>query len=251
MVKGNGDVRAVKFVLDPSYPQGILDREVSSLNRVRHASVVVLHAYSSVVVNSLPVRTLEFEYVEGGDVQGHMSSGSWPSPRDCLQFTCRVLAGVSAVHGTNTVHRDIKPSNIALRNGNWSSPVLLDFGLAKQLSTETLTRYPAVKGTYPFMSPEQLRGEPARRQADVWAIGVLAHILLTQQHPFLDGPAQPIAPSDLLDRMESGPRPLPSGLPPNFASVVRRLLNYDGYARGSASRAHQELMEVLDDQQSW
>lgn len=246
VVRRDGTERAVKFILDPRYPQTLLDREVAGLKRVHDPRVVTLHAVSVATLQAGPTRALEFEFVEGGDVAARIATKSWPSPAESLAFLRQVLGGVATMHATDTVHRDIKPSNIALRGGTWSEPVLLDFGLAKQLSVETVTQYPSVMGTYQFMAPEQLRAEPARKLADVWAIGVIAYILLAQQHPFLDGPGTPVTPDQLLAKMAAGPRPLRLSTKRRVTEIVMRLLSFDGYARGSAARAYTDLMEAGD-----
>lgn len=233
--------RAVKVVLDDQYPKRLLDREVRGLQRVRDDRVVALN---SVEMLDLPVGkrpALVFEFVDGGDVAGRLQRGQWPTAQEVHAFTRGLLTGVAALHAVDTVHRDIKPENVALRAGAWDTPVLLDLGLAKLLSGESLTQYPALMGTFPFMAPEQVRQEPARKAADVWAVGVVAFTLLARTHPFYDGRNQAVLSADALQRLARGPRPLPGSVPEPLASVVPRLLSFEPHQRGSAARALNDL----------
>ncbi len=241
--RGHDSVSAVKFILHSAYPQQILDREIAGLRRVSDPRVVRLLDCTIVTLSRGDRPALEFEYVDGRDVARHLDSGDWPSLIDAEHFVRSLLGAVAALHATETVHRDIKPANIALRRDAWSQPVLLDLGLAKQLDVETLTVYPTLKGTVPFMAPEQLRGESSRKQADVWAAGAVAHLVLAHEHPFLDASEAQVLPEELLKRIESGPRAMPVQVPAHLQVLVWRLLSFEPHERGSARRALREMEE--------
>lgn len=236
-----GVVLAVKVVLNEQYPQVLLEREVRGLQRVTDARVVALQGLRIVDLPSGSRPALVFEFVDGGDVAGRIGSKSWPSFEETHAFLRELLGAVTALHAADTVHRDIKPENVALRGSSWGAPVLLDLGLAKLLNAESLTQYPTLMGTLPFMAPEQVQQEPARKAADVWAVGVVAHVLLAQEHPFFDGRVAAVLADEALSRMRKGPRPLPAGVPDETAGVVRRLLSFEAHQRGSAARAYREL----------
>jgi eukaryotic-like serine/threonine-protein kinase len=64
-----------------------------------------------------------------------------------------VLDGLVTIHGAEIVHRDIRPGNVALRHNAWTNPVILDLGLVRDLMGDSITVYPNLLGTIPFMSP--------------------------------------------------------------------------------------------------
>ena len=241
IVDPDGAVRAVKVVLDENYPEAYLKREVGGLRRVDDPRVVALQDVLTVglPMGSRPV--LAFEFVDGGDVAGRIESQSWPTFEDTQAFLRELLGAVTELHAVETVHRDIKPENVALRGASWAAPVLLDLGLAKLLNAESFTQYPALMGTLPFMAPEQVQQQEARKAADVWAVGVVAHILLAREHPFFDDRGRAVLADEALERMRKGPRPLPDGVPEATAAVVRRLLSFEPHERGSAARAYRDL----------
>lgn len=236
-----GHVRAVKIVLNEQYPQALLQREVRGLQRVTDPRVVALHEVQTLELSVGRRAALVFEFVDGGDTTRRIASHGWPTHYDVRGFLRELLGAVAALHAVETVHRDIKPENIALRGSSWEAPVLLDLGLAKLLNVESFTQYPTLMGTLAFMAPEQVRQEPARKAADIWAIGVVAHVLLAREHPFYDGRSACVTTDEALKRMKHGPRPLPGSIPPDIAGVVSRLLEYEPHRRGSASRAVREL----------
>lgn len=232
---------AVKIILDEHYPEAYLRREVEGLRRLNDSRVVALQ---DVAIVDLPMGSrpaLVFEFVDGGDVASRIESHEWPTFDEAHTFSRELLGAVTELHAVETLHRDIKPENVALRSGSWTAPVLLDLGLAKLLNAESLTQYPALMGTLPYMAPEQVQQQEARKTADVWAVGVVAHMLLAHEHPFFDGRSTPVLADEALERMRRGPRPLPTGVPETTAAVVRRLLAFEPHERGSASRAYREL----------
>jgi len=176
--------KVAKILYNANYPMAYLEREVKSLLRVDNPHVVRLLGVKQVLLSVGSRAVLFFEYIEGNDVMARLRTGDWPIEPDVLSFTTGLFEGLVALHQREAVHRDLKPENIALRPSGWRQPVILDLGLAKLLDEPSITTYPALLGTTPYMAPEQLRGDRARKAADIWAAGVVLHLLLAREHPF-------------------------------------------------------------------
>ena len=103
-----------------------------------------------------------------------------------LELFARVCDAAAHAHSRQIVHRDIKPSNLLVTDSG--DPRLLDFGIAKLLDTDQetgdTTRRSERLLTPEYASPEQLRGEVAGVASDVWSLGVLLYVLLTDRRPF-------------------------------------------------------------------
>ena len=89
--------------------------------------------------------------------------------------------GLAAIHACGLAHRDLKPANVILAA---DGPRIIDFGLARTLDASAMTETGAVLGTYAYMSPEQVRGQPASPASDVFSLGCVLTFAATGHSPF-------------------------------------------------------------------
>jgi hypothetical protein len=141
-------------------------REVALARRVAHAGVCrVFHTE-----RFGELRLIVMELVEGPTM------ADAPVPRgQALVWWRQVCEGVAAAHAAGVLHLDLKPSNVLLRAG--TTPVVSDFGLARAAADGDA----ASGGTFAYMAPEQLRGEPVDARADVFGLGKIGRVLLGQR----------------------------------------------------------------------
>jgi len=130
-------------------------------------------------------------YLAMGFIEGQ-SLDDWAkdrnvTPRQAAEVTAVLAQAVSYAHQRDLVHRDIKPAN-AMIDAETGKPVLMDFGLAKNLAEEDvqLTQSGQVMGTPVYMAPEQAAGrtDEIGPPADIYALGVVLYELLCGQRPF-------------------------------------------------------------------
>lgn len=129
---------------------------------------------------------LILEYVEGVRIDQYCKEQRL-SLRARVELFLPVVDAVAHAHGRKVVHRDLKPSNILVTADGTAK--LLDFGVAS-LTSVTLPGGTAAAEQRPlgmtpgFAAPEQLRGETITPESDVYALGVLLHVLVTEHHPY-------------------------------------------------------------------
>ncbi len=120
------------------------------------------------------------EFLRGEDLRNAIRNGRTGDLKSKLKIALQVARAIKYIHGLNIVHRDIKPENIYLNQAGVAK--LIDFGIAK-VEDVNLTRAGYVVGTPSYMAPEQIRGEVATPQVDVYAFGLLLYELLTGVKP--------------------------------------------------------------------
>lgn len=239
------DTYAIKVIHLENMPAHLWEREVTSLNKVEHPNVVAFRRAASFVVEGREYPYLECEFIDGGNVKENLATGRHPADADELRaMLSGLLVGAAEIHDLGIIHRDIKPANVALRDSDWGSPVLLDFGLAKVAELSSHTQFGEFRGTTAYASPEQLRGEQARTRSDLFSIAVVVYEAGTGSHPFLDDDITTL--QGLHDTILAGevtdPRDLVTDRwPEDVAKVVMRSLSYPAHQRLSVQRALQDL----------
>jgi serine/threonine-protein kinase len=128
-----------------------------------------------------------------------------------LDLAIQIAGGLAAAHAQNIVHRDIKPGNIIVTKDHQAK--IVDFGLARVVAATNATLTVNTSGTLPYMSPEQILGEPVDPRADVWALGVILVQLLTGIHPFLRDSSTAMTFA-ILNQAPGGIDHVPPGLQP-------------------------------------
>ena len=120
-------------------------------------------------------------YVDGPSLEEAVGRDG-PLPAARVQALGAGLAeGLAAIHACGLVHRDLKPGNVILAA---DGPRIIDFGIARAAGATTLTTAGVVMGTFAYMSPEQIRGDPTGPPSDVFALGCVLAFAATGRPPF-------------------------------------------------------------------
>jgi serine/threonine-protein kinase PpkA len=119
---------------------------------------------------------IAMEFVPAGTLAGRMRDGI--AVGDALRLVGQIAHALEAIHAAGIVHRDLKPANILFRADG--RPVVVDFGLAKDLSAKsTLTAAGELLATPRYMSPEQCLNLPVDGRSDLYSLGVIFYEVLT------------------------------------------------------------------------
>jgi len=197
-------------------------RAIASLD---HPNIV--HAYSVEEADGVCFITMQF--VRGKTLRALIPEGGLPL-RQFFDITIPLTRAVAAAHQEGIMHRDLKPDNVMVTDEGRVK--VLDFGLAKLLepsdvgavsegpTVSRLTAAGVVMGTVGYMPPEQVRGERVGPGADIFALGIMAHEMLSGVAPF----RRDTAPETLAAILKDDPPGLPSSVPPVLDRIVRRCL---------------------------
>ena len=210
------------------------EREARVLASLNHPNIAAIYGFQQ----SDGVPFLVMELVEGEDLAERLSHG--PIPVDETLLIARQIAeALEAAHEKGIVHRDLKPANVKVTPDG--TVKVLDFGLAKALSPEgasatadlshsptlayTGTAAGLILGTAAYMSPEQARGQPVDKRADIWAFGVVLFEMLTGQRLFMGETVSDTLAAVLTREIDW--KALPAGTPADLHRVLRRCLDRD------------------------
>jgi eukaryotic-like serine/threonine-protein kinase len=213
-------------------------REAQTLAALNHPNIAQIHGLEEDPASGAGqpgIRALAMELVDGEDLSTLIGRGPM-ALGDALPIARQIADALEAAHELGIIHRDLKPANIKIRPDG--TVKVLDFGLAKAMSPEvtsgtdpmyspTLTAAHATElgvilGTAAYMAPEQARGKPVDRRADVWAFGVVLYEMLTGTRAFEGEDVSVTLASVLKD--EPRWEQLPADLPSSVERLLRRCL---------------------------
>jgi Tol biopolymer transport system component len=222
------------------------EREAQVLAKLNHTHIAQVHGLEE--LDGAPA--LVMELVEGPTLEERLNATGALPLDEALAIARQVADALEAAHEQGIVHRDLKPANIKVRPDG--TVKVLDFGLAKALdnttgsgdlnlansptiTTPAMTTHGMILGTAAYMSPEQARGKPVDKRADIWAFGLVLFEMLTGRSGF--------AGETVTDTLAAVVTRDPewSALPPATPPHVRRLL-----ARCLIKDPRQRLRDVGD-----
>jgi serine/threonine-protein kinase len=185
---------------------------------------------------------MAMELLEGEDLRALMSRASEIPLPDRVRILAQVCEGLGYAHSRGVVHRDVKPANIMVSSSGQVK--LLDFGLARVATRETITRRGVILGTPDYMSPEQAMGKPVDHRSDVFSAGAVFYEFLTGQKPFSGRTLHGV----LFQIISEDPDPiltLNPEVPARLARVAHRMLDKDPERRyGSMDEVAAELWSI-------
>lgn len=204
-------------------------QEVNAALRVRDEFIAEVVAADP----AAPVPWLATAYVPGISVEDAVRKyGPMPAESVRMLGVC-VSRAVAAIHGVGLVHRDLKPGNVLLTA---QGPKVIDFGIARGVGDEGMTKTGMVAGSPPYMAPEQLTTGEFGPASDVFSLGSILHYAATAAGPYGRGGAQ-----ELYARaIAVGPVVAPD-LPEAIAGPVARALAKEPASRPSAAELVGEL----------
>jgi eukaryotic-like serine/threonine-protein kinase len=164
---------------------------------------------------------LLMEYVEGSNLKALLAGHDPVLLENVAQILIDMAEGLEHVHENGFMHLDFKPENVLVSRN--SAVRLVDFDLAQKIPKKPV-RQSKNPGTPAYMSPEQLSGQPIDHRVDVFAFGVAAYEILTDQKPFPGETAKEILGRQL-DRSDfRSPRQINAGIPANLEKVVLKCI---------------------------
>jgi len=232
-------------------------REAEVLAALNHPGIAAIYGLE----RSGVVTALVMELVEGEDLSQRIARGALPLD-EALPIARQIAEALEAAHEHGIVHRDLKPANVKVRPDG--KVKVLDFGLAKAIepvdvgsssslsmsptiTTPAMTQAGMILGTAAYMAPEQARGKPVNKRADIWAFSCVLYEMLTGRRAF--GGDEVSDTLALVLTRDPDWAALPPDTPASIHRLLRRSLEKDRARRlADISDAKFDIEEALQPQ---
>ncbi|KAK2158172.1 hypothetical protein LSH36_175g03003 [Paralvinella palmiformis] len=178
--KSTGRNFVAKFINTP-YPadKNTVKNEINIMNCLHHKKLLNLYD----AFEDRHEMVLILEYLSGGELFDRVADEDYKmTEAEVINYVRQVCEGLKHMHENNIVHLDIKPENVLATTKKSTDVKLIDFGLAAKLDPEQVVK--VTTATAEFAAPEVVEHDAVGFYTDMWAVGVLAYILLSGLSPF-------------------------------------------------------------------
>jgi predicted ATPase len=237
-----GRVVAVKFLHEAVENADWLRIEARAAARLDHINVGTIYAIEQLDDGRM---FLAMAYYGGHSLDELLRERGALLIHEALGYTMQAAKGLGHAHERGVVHRDVKPANLFLCEGQIK---VLDFGLARLTDLSLFSQKGSLIGTVEYMAPEQVSGQSATAQSDVWALAVVLYRLIVGVTPFAaannlaqtvlriaaEQPDLSLLPSELRPVLERALQKLVAARTPSMAAFLAELEQVAGSLTYSA-----------------
>jgi serine/threonine-protein kinase len=213
-------IEAMKVILpeliDSSELADRFIREIKVQARLSHPNIASLHNALRVDNRFLMV----MEYIDGSSLHARLRQGMM-NPASSVDIILQVLSALAYAHAQGVIHRDIKPANIMFTSAGVAK--LMDFGIARSLTDQHLTRAGAAVGSVYYMSPEQVQATEVDSRSDLYSVGIMLYEMVTGTRP-IAGDSSWAVMNAHLHNIPRSPSVVNPTLPPAFSLAILKAI---------------------------
>ncbi|MDT3425631.1 serine/threonine-protein kinase [Paenibacillus forsythiae] len=209
-------------------------REAQSAASLSHPNVVSIYD----VGQEDEIHYIVMEYVEGKNLNEIIKERAPLQVDESVRIATQICDALDHAHQNQIIHRDIKPHNILIgRNGRVK---VTDFGIARAVTSTTITQTGSVVGSVHYFSPEHAKGVATGEKSDLYSLGIVIYQMLTGSLPFLGESPISVALKHLQEEFEE-PRKLNSMIPQSVENIILKSM------RKNPDERYQSAKEMLQD----
>lgn len=188
-------------------------REAQSVAKLSHPNIVSVYD----VGEEDGIYYIVMEYIDGRTLKDVIKEKGKLPLNEAVDIAAQICHGIGHAHENGIVHRDIKPHNILVTKGGMVK--VTDFGIARAVSSATVTHSGTIIGSVHYFSPEQAKGEDSGTRSDIYSAGVVLYEMITGRLPFNGETPVSVA----LKHIQEKPM-LPSHIEPTISSELERVV---------------------------
>lgn len=210
-------------------------REAQSAAALSHPNVVSIYD----VGQEDDTHYIVMEYVEGNNLNEIIQERAPLQADEAVRIVVQICDALDHAHQNHIIHRDIKPHNILI--GNNGRVKVTDFGIARAVTSSTITQTGSVVGSVHYFSPEHAKGVNTGEKSDLYSLGIVLYQMLTGKLPFLGESPISVALKHLQENFED-PRIVNPHIPQSVENVILKAMRKNPSERYAS--AHEMLLDL-------
>ncbi|MFD2116910.1 Stk1 family PASTA domain-containing Ser/Thr kinase [Paenibacillus yanchengensis] len=188
-------------------------REAQSAAALSHPNVVSIYD----VGEEEDTHYIVMEYIEGRNLNEIIKEYAPLQVEEAVDIAIQIGDALDHAHSNHIIHRDIKPHNILV--GNNGRVKVTDFGIARAVTSSTITQTGSVIGSVHYFSPEHAKGISTGEKSDLYSLGIVLYQMLTAQLPFLGESPISVALKHLQEDF-ADPRTINATIPQSVENII-------------------------------
>ncbi|QMV40255.1 Stk1 family PASTA domain-containing Ser/Thr kinase [Cohnella cholangitidis] len=209
-------------------------REAQAAASLSHPNIVSIYDVGQVE----DTHYIVMEFIDGANLNEIIRDRAPLQVDEAVKITAQICDALEHAHHNQIIHRDIKPHNILI--GNNGRVKVTDFGIARAVTSSTITQTGSVIGSVHYFSPEHAKGVATGEKSDLYSLGIVLYQMLTGRLPFLGESPISVALKHLQEPFEQ-PRKVNPYIPQSVENVILRAM------RKNPQERYQSAREMLSD----
>lgn len=203
-----------------------------------HPNILNVYDVGEEIIDGKQIHYIVMEYIRGETLKAYMDRKGKLESQEALEFACQIAEALKDAHDNHIVHRDIKPENIMITQDGRIK--VTDFGIARAVTSATVTVTSKALGSVHYLSPEQARGGYIDEKSDIYSLGIVMFEMLVGRTPYDGDTPVAIAIKHIQEDI-----PAPSGLEATISKDVESIIQ-KATARQQIDR-YQSVDELIKD----
>lgn len=205
-------------------------REAQAAASLSHPNIVSIYDVGQVEDTYYIV----MEYIDGANLNEIIRDRAPLQVDEAVRIASQICDALDHAHHNQIIHRDIKPHNILI--GNNGRVKVTDFGIARAVTSSTITQTGSVVGSVHYFSPEHAKGVVTGEKSDIYSLGIVLYQMLTGRLPFLGESPISVALKHLQEPFEQ-PRKVNPYIPQSVENVILKAMRKNPLERYPSAAA--------------
>lgn len=192
-------------------------RESQAAASLSHPNILNIYDVGVDEEDGKKIYYIVMEYIKGKTLKEIIKEKGKLSKEETINYSLQIAEALSSAHRNHIVHRDIKPHNIMVTDD--SRVKVTDFGIARAVTSSTVTTTSNVLGSVHYFSPEQARGGYTDEKSDIYSLGIVMYEMITGKVPYESDSPISVALKHVQEEIVP-PREIDPLIPANLEAII-------------------------------